>query len=326
MRFQVGPSLRSQAPASVATGTEANHHLNEAAPVQHGEPSPRAPITAPEAAQPTQPLGRARGAERFWQLLHVLAWKSITLRYKQAYLGIAWVALKPIILVLVFMMVRALVGIEHGDLPYPLLTYCALLPWVFFQEAATDGTGSVVGHASLVRKIYLPREVFPLAAALSKCLELCIGLAILMALMAWYGFGLHAEALWALPVLLFALLAALTMSFAGSALNVHFRDVGQLLPLLFSLAMYASPIIYPLSLVRRKLMEEQIAGPWSEALFFVYTLNPMAGVIDSFQRALLQGLPPDWSVAGPGALLVLLLLPLSYRFFKRAEARFADVI
>jgi lipopolysaccharide transport system permease protein len=300
--------------------------LNDAAPVQHSEQPPHAHRPAPERARPTRSAGRPRSAERFWQLLQVLAWKSITLRYKQAYLGVAWVALKPIVLVLVFMAVRALVGIDHGDLPYPLLTYCALLPWVFFQEAATDGTGSVIGHASLVRKIYLPREVFPLAAALSKGLEACIGLVILLAMMVWYGFGLHLTALWAPVVLIFALLAALSLSFAGSALNVLYRDIGQLLPLLFSLAMYASPIIYPLSLVRRKLLDEQIAGPWSEALFFAYTLNPMAGVIDSFQRVMLQGLAPDWSVAVPGAAVVVVLLPLSYLYFKRAETRFADVI
>jgi len=263
---------------------------------------------------------------RFWELLRAIAWKSIALRYKQAYLGVVWVVLKPIVLMLIFMLVRSFVGIDSGAVPYPLLAYCALLPWIFFQESASEGTGSIVNHAALIRKIYLPREIFPLAAALTKVIELCIGLVILIGLMLWYDYGFKSMMLWAPLILALTLLPALTIALAGSALNVYFRDVTQAIPLLLSLAMYASPIMYPLHLVKQKLLVEQAAGDWSNALYLVYTMNPLSGLIDSFQRVMLEDLAPDWSAMAPGLALVALFLPLSYMLFKRAEAHFADVI
>ena len=122
------------------------------------------------------------------------------------------------------------------------------------------------------------------------------------------------------------MLVALTISFFGSALNVYYRDIAQALPVLLSLAMYASPVIYPLSLVKTKLIDEQAAGEWSETLYTLYTLNPLAGIIDSFQRVLLKGLAPDFNALLPGVILTLALLPLSYIYFKRAENWFADII
>ena len=260
------------------------------------------------------------------ELLQVLVWKNITLRYKQSYLGMAWLVLRPLMLVGIFMVVRSFVGIDSGIVPYALLTYCAMVPWVFFQEAASDGVGSVVNHANLVKKIYFPREIFPLASVLTVSVQLGIGLVILALMMLWYQWAPTWHALWLLPLLLYTMLTALTLSLAGAAMNVYVRDLGQGIPLLLSMAMYLTPVIYPLDLVRRALLENQAAGSWSEALYTLYTLNPMTGVIDGFQRALLKGTPPDWAAMAPGAALVFILLPLSYIFFKRAEAYFADVI
>lgn len=265
-------------------------------------------------------------ATRFWELLRALAWKSIATRYKQAYMGVTWVILKPIVLVLIFMLVRSFVGIDSGEVPYPLLTYCALLPWIFFQESASDGTGSVVNHALLIRKIYMPREIFPLAAALTKVVELLIGLLILLAMMGWYGYGIRATVVWAPFILFLALLPAMAIALAGSALNVFYRDITQVVPMFLSLAMYASPIMYPLELVKKKLLVEQAAGEWSDLLFLAYTVNPLTGLIESFQRVMLRGLPPDWETLTPGLILVAIALPASYALFKRAESHFADVI
>lgn len=263
---------------------------------------------------------------RFIELLIAIAWKSVALRYKQAYFGVVWVALKPVIMVLIFMLLRSFVGIDSGDLPYPLLAYCALIPWIFFQEAASDGTGSVVAHSAIIRKIYVPREIFPLAAALTKTLDLGISLAILLVLMLWFGFGFQWSMLWVPLILIIALAAALTVSLAGSALNVYFRDSGQIVPLLLSLVMYASPVIYPLALVRAKLVDERAAGAWSDFLYLVYTLNPLTGVIESFQRVMLRGMGPDWVALEPGLALLAIALPASYWVFKRAERSFADFI
>ena len=268
----------------------------------------------------------ARNLVEYRELLAVLAWKGIALRYKQAYLGVAWSILKPVALVLIFMLVRSFVGIESGDIPYPLLTYCALLPWMFFQESASDGVGSVVNNANLVRKIYFPREIFPLAAVFMRTVELGISFVILAGLMAWYGFGPKASMLWVPPLLVLTMLASLTISFAGAAMNVYFRDASQLAPMLLSMLMYASPVIYPLALVQKKLLVDQDAGEWSGLLYALYSFNPLAGIIDAFQRSMLAGMPPDWGVLGPGILTVVVGLPASYAIFKCAEARFADVI
>ncbi|MBP6898907.1 MAG: ABC transporter permease [Burkholderiaceae bacterium] len=271
-------------------------------------------------------LSTFRNLYAYRDLLRVLTWKNIVLRYKQSHLGLAWVVLRPLMLVGIFMVVRAFVGIDSGHVPYALLTYCAMVPWVFFQEAASDGVGSVVSHANLIKKIYFPREIFPLASLLTKCVDLAVGLLILSMLMLWYQWAPTLQALWLLPLILYTMLIALTLSLAGAALNVFSRDMSQGVPLMLSLGMYLSPVMYPLPLVQRALLENQAAGAASDWIYELYILNPMVGVISSFQRCLLMGHPPDWATLAPGAALVAVLLPLSYLFFKRAEAYFADVI
>jgi lipopolysaccharide transport system permease protein len=268
----------------------------------------------------------AQNLVSYRELILALAWKNIAVRYKQAYLGILWAILKPLMLVIIFTIVRSFVGIETGAIPYPVLTFAALMPWVLFQESASEGVTSVVGNAVLIKKIYFPREVFPLTATITKLIEFGISALILAGLMAWYGLAPTWQTLWAPAIIAYTLVAALTIAFAGAALNVYFRDVAAALPVALSLMMYLSPIIYPLSLVKEKLLEQQAAGEWSDALYLLYTANPLAGIIDAFQRTVLQGLPPDPATLWPGMLLTALVLPFSYAYFKRAEAYFADII
>lgn len=260
------------------------------------------------------------------ELIWALAWKNISVRYKQAYLGLAWAILRPVMLVLIFTLVRAFVGIDSGDIPYPILTFAALMPWILFQDATSDGISSIVQNSNLIRKIYFPREVFPLTAVFSKLVDFAITILILAGLMIYYRMAPTINILWAPFIVLYVITVALSISFAGAALNVYFRDVSAALPVVLSLLMYASPVIYPLSLVKRKLLDERIAGDWSEVLYTVYTSNPLAGIIDSYQRVVLQGLPPDLSALLPGITLTLVALPLSYMLFKNAEAYFADVV
>lgn len=263
---------------------------------------------------------------QYRELIAALAWKNIVVRYKQAYLGILWAVLKPVMLMLIFTLVRSFVGIDSGDVPYPILTFAALLPWVFFQESVSEGVNSVTGNAVLIKKIYFPREVFPLTAMVTKLVELGINFLILGGLMVYYQMVPSIYALWIPVIILYTMVVALALSLFGAAINVYYRDVGQMLPVALSLLMYASPVIYPLSLVQKKLLVEKAAGEWSEALYTLYTVNPLAGIIDSFQRVLLKGLPPDFEAMLPGAIAITILLPLSYLFFKRAESWFADVI
>lgn len=256
----------------------------------------------------------------------VLAWKNIAVRYKQAYLGIAWAVMKPLMLMLIFTLVKSFVGIDSGDIPYPILTFAALMPWTFFQEATSDGINSVVGNASLIRKIYFPREIFPFTSVLTKLVELAINFAILAGMMAYYQMMPTAQALWVPLIIFYTVLVSMSIALAGAAINVYYRDVASALPVLLSLLMYASPVIYPLALVKQKLLVNQAAGEWSNFLYTIYTLNPLAGIIDAFQLALLHGKPPDLASLWPGMALTAILLPSSYLLFKRAEAYFADVV
>jgi lipopolysaccharide transport system permease protein len=268
----------------------------------------------------------ARNLYEYRELVAELTRKDITVRYKQAYLGIAWAVLRPLALMLIFTLVKSFVGIDSGDIPYPILTFAALMPWVFFQDATAEGIESVVKNAALVRKIYFPREIFPLTAVTTKLVEFGISAFILAGLMLWYQMAPTVHILWVPLIILYTLLVSLTVALIGAAINVSYRDVGTALPILLSLLMYASPVIYPLKLVKDKLLIEQAAGEWSELLFTVYTMNPLAGIIDSFQNVVLRGQPPDFFSLLPGMVLTAILLPLSYRFFKLEEANFADVI
>jgi lipopolysaccharide transport system permease protein len=268
----------------------------------------------------------AKNIYDYRELMATLAWKNIALRYKQAYLGIAWAIVKPVTLVLIFTLVKSFVGIESGNIPYPILVFAALMPWTFFQESASDGVGSVVGNTALIKKIYFPREIFPITAVLTKLVELGINFVILAGLMAWYQVIPSIYILWVPLIIAYTILAALTIAFVGAAINVYYRDVGTALPVLLSLLMYASPVIYPLQLVKDKLLTQQAAGEWSDALYTLYTLNPLAGIIDAFQSVVLRGAPPDLNAMVPGAIMIAVLLPLSYLYFKRAESYFADVI
>jgi len=267
-----------------------------------------------------------RHARDYRELIAALAWKNIVVRYKQAYLGVAWSVLKPVMFVLIFMIMRSFVGIDSGSVPYPVLTFAALMPWILFQESASEGIHSVVSNGLLIKKIYFPREVFPLTAVVTKLLEFGINCVILAVLMAWYHIVPTWHLLWVPVLVSYALLASLAISFAGSALNVYYRDVAAALPVVLALMMYVSPIIYPLDIVKTKLLVEHTAGQWSNFLFLLYTLNPLAGVIDGFQRAVLKGLAPDWHVIAHGLAATLIVLPFSYAYFKKAEAYFADVI
>ena len=260
------------------------------------------------------------------ELIGTLAWKGIVVRYKQAYLGLLWTIAKPLALMLIFTVMRSIIGFDSGGVPYPVLAFCALMPWMFFQESASEGINSVVGNAHLIRKVYFPREVLPLTAVVTKLVEFAINFAILLGLMAYFNVMPGTQALW-VPVLLgYTILTSLALSLLGAAINVYYRDVGQMMPVLLSLLMYLSPVIYPLHLVQQKLLVQRAAGEWSELFYTIYTANPLAGIIDAFQRVLLKNQAPDLHALLPGIVVVALLLPVSYLMFKRAEADFADVI
>ena len=268
----------------------------------------------------------AKNAIWYRELIAVIAWKQIIVRYKQSYLGLVWAVLKPLMLMLVFTLLNSFVGISTGKIPYPILAFTALIPWIFFQESTSEGVGSIVNNAQLIRKIHFPREVFPLASVITKLVEFAINAVVLACLLLYFGVMPAVTAVWVPLILIYIILASLAVALADAALNVFYRDIGAMLPILLQLMMYASPVIYPMSLVKQKLLVGHAAGDWSTFLYYVYTLNPMAGIIDSFQKLVLYGEYPDFSVVLPGMLLTAVLLPLSYATFKRAERHFADIV
>jgi lipopolysaccharide transport system permease protein len=271
-------------------------------------------------------IHKIKGMISYRELVAVLAWKNVVLRYKQAYLGLLWTILKPILMVVVFSVVRSFVGIDSGKIPYAVLTFGALLPWVYFQESTSEGIHSVVSNATLIKKIYFPRVIFPLVSVLTKIIELCISFIILAGLMIYYQLVPSIYVVWIPAILLYTILASLSISMAGAAINVYYRDVAAALPVAISFLMYLSPVIYPLSLVKKTLLVNRAAGDWSQAIFTLYTINPLVGIIDAFQKAMFYGEAPDFTIIWPGMILVAAALPISYIIFKRAEAYFADVI
>jgi len=248
------------------------------------------------------------------ELLILLAWRDIKVRYKQTTLGVGWAVLQPFITMLIFTGVFGrLAGIPSDGLPYPLFVFTALLPWNYFAGALNRATNSVVGEANLISKVYFSRLIVPLSGVVSGMVDFGFGFLVLLTMMYWFGIG-PSWGLIALPfLLLFAVATALGMGLWLSALNARYRDVGQLTPFLIQCWMYASPVAYPITLVPAK---------WR----LLYSLNPMAGVIEGFRWALLGKQAPSFPGLAVSILVVLVLLLGGLVFFKRMEASFADVV
>lgn len=253
------------------------------------------------------------------ELLYNLTMRDIKSRYAQSFLGIAWAIIQPLSLVLIFTAVAIFVSIPSDGLPRPIFYYAALLPWTFFSASLNTAVPSVVVNANLVRKIYFPREIFPMAAILASLFDLCISAVILAGFYAWFKVPVTVYIL-LFPVLLAVqMVLMLAISLLGAGLNVYFRDIRTALPLVLQLWMYASPIIYPLSSV---MENEKVPAVFKQ----LYMLNPMAGLIEGFRNVMLKGQPPDYQTVGIALVGSLALLWICYRIFKRLEKRFADVI
>ena len=247
------------------------------------------------------------------ELLWVLAGRDVRVRYKQTVLGAGWAVLRPVLTMLVFSAVfGALAGVPSDGYPYPIFVYSALLPWTFFATALAAAGGSVVGSAQLVTKIYFPRLVVPLASIGAALVDLAVSTLVLLAMMAWYGVGWTAQ-LAAAPLLyLGVIFAALGAGTLLAALSVAYRDIHHLTPFVVQLWMYATPVIYPTSLVPER---------WRPLLY----LNPMTGLVDGFRSAFL-GKPFDGAALAASAAISLALFAAGVAYFERVERRFADVI
>jgi lipopolysaccharide transport system permease protein len=255
-----------------------------------------------------------RAVWQYRELLYFLVWRDLKVRYKQAAIGIGWVILQPLVTMLIFTVVFAkFAKVPSDGIPYPIFAYTALLPWTYFAQALSRSGPSVVGDAGLISKIYFPRLIIPLAAVITPAVDVVFSSVILLGMMVWFGM-VPTWGVLALPLfLLLAPMTALAVALWLAPLHVRYRDVGHALPFLIQIWMYASPVAYPVSLVPER---------WR----LLYSLNPMAGVIEGFRWALLGKASPDFILMSVSSAFVLLLLLGGIVFFKHMEKTFADVI
>ncbi|MCS6977056.1 MAG: ABC transporter permease [Gemmatales bacterium] len=255
---------------------------------------------------------------RFRELWLFLTWRDIKVRYRQTVLGVLWAVIQPLFAMLIFtLFFGRLAGMPSDGVPYPLFAYAGLLPWLFFSTAVTQGSNSLVNSAHLITKVYFPRLLIPASAVGAAAVDFCIAFTLLLALHLWYAWrGLAAfpgpSMLLIVPLMLLLALLALGVGLWLSALNVRYRDIRHAIPFLIQIWMFATPIIYPASLV-------------PERYRWVLAINPLAGIIEAF-RAACFGLPVDgMSLAISAVVSVIILIAAAYGF-RRMEKGFADVI
>jgi lipopolysaccharide transport system permease protein len=250
---------------------------------------------------------------RYRELLYFLTWRDVKIRYKQTALGAAWAIFQPLFAMLLFTLIFGrLARLPSDGIPYPLFAYAGLLPWTFFANAITNSGNSLIGSTSLITKVYFPRMIIPGAAVAACLLDLAIGCLLLIPMLFYYRVSVSWNLFMLLPLVLLATLLALAIGMFTSALNVKYRDVRYALPFLIQLWLFASPVIYPASMLSAK---------WR----WILALNPMTGIIEGF-RASLFARRFDWSLLVTDAGLIVALLLLSALIFRRVEETFADII
>ena len=251
---------------------------------------------------------------QYRELIYLLIIRDIKSRYKQSILGIAWAIIRPFSLMVIFTLIFGkLAKLPSEGIPYPIFSYIALLPWTLFTTSITAGTGSIVVNRPLVTKIYLPREVFPIASSLAPFFDFAIAATIFVGMMIFYKIVPTVNVFYILPILLIQIILTLGLVLLLSAINVYFRDIMHGIPLAVQIWMYASPVAYSIDSVPQKF-------------HFLYSINPMVGIIDGYRQVVLHGLPPDFSHLGFSIMFAFGLFIFSYYFFKRIEMTFSDII
>jgi lipopolysaccharide transport system permease protein len=249
------------------------------------------------------------------ELLYFLAWRDIKIRYKQTALGLAWAVLQPLITMLIFaLFFGKLAKMPSDHIPYPLFAFAALVPWTFFANGLTQASNSLVGSANLIKKVYFPRLVVPISVVLAGLPDFLLSFIVLLGLMLYYGiFPQLSVILWLPLLLLLACATALGVGLWLSALNVKYRDVRYIVGFLTQIWMFATPVVYPASL---------LGGKWR----LIFSINPMVGVVEGFRWALLKtDTAPGPSILVSAATAVVILITGTF-YFRRMEKTFADIV
>ena len=248
------------------------------------------------------------------ELLYFLVWRDVKVRYKQTVIGAGWAVLQPLLTMVIFTMVFGkFANMPSNGLPYPVFSLAAILPWTYFARALNQSITSVVGNANLITKVYFPRLLLPIAAVVSGLIDFAIGFVFLIGLMLWYHIVPDWEVLYLPFFIILTMLTALAVSLWLSVINVRYRDVGQAVPFLVQIWMFASPVAYAVSAVPER---------WRT----LYSLNPMAGVVEGFRWALTNSESPPIIPIALSTLMVIVLLYGGFLFYRRMEETFADVI
>ena len=249
----------------------------------------------------------------FRELLFFLVWRDAKVRYRQTVLGAAWALVQPVMTMVVFdVFFGRLAKMPSDGVSYRLFALAALVPWTYFATALSAGAQSLVGQQHLIAKVYFPRLLMPLAAVTTPLVDFAIAFVVLFAMALWHGVVPGAAVGWLPVYLLLAIATALTASVWTAALNVEYRDVRFVLPFAIQFWLFATPVAYPASLVPDR---------WR----ILYGLNPMATVVEGF-RASLLGTPGPQQMLMPSVLVVVVMLVLGVKYFRRVEGTFADVI
>jgi lipopolysaccharide transport system permease protein len=250
---------------------------------------------------------------RYRELLLLLTWRDIKVRYAQTVLGASWAILQPLLTMVIFSVIFGqLAKLPSDGIPYPIFTYVALLPWQLFAFSLTNSSQSLVGSQNLVSKVYFPRLVIPIASVLPGLVDFAISFLVLIGMLAYYQIPITVRLLTLPFFLLLAVMSALAVGLWLSALNVEYRDIRHAVPFLTLFWQYATPVAYSASLIPEK---------WR----LLYGLNPMTGVVEGFRWALLGSGQVDGMIWVSVAIIVLLFMS-GLVYFKRMEATFADVI
>ena len=248
------------------------------------------------------------------ELVVFLIWRNIKARYAQSVIGIGWAVIQPVATMIVFTVIFGrFFGLPSDGVPYPIFSFTALVPWIYFSRALTGTTSSLTGAGGMISKVYFPRLVIPLSTVLDRLVDFVIALALVFAMMAYFQI---APTIWALT--LPAMLAIMVMAAMGAgmwltSLSVQYRDVNYAMGFAIQLLMYTTPVIYPVSMV-------------PERFHLIYALNPMVGVIEGFRAALLATTPMPWDLIGMSSITAVLLVISGAYFFRRKEQLFADVV
>jgi lipopolysaccharide transport system permease protein len=266
-------------------------------------------IIRPESRLSFQQL---RDVWEYRELLWILARRDVTVRYKQAFLGIAWAVLQPVTQMVVFtLLFNRFAGIRSGsEIPYPVFCFSGLVVWTLFSAGLAHASESLVAGSNLVTKVYFPRAVLPLSSIGSAAVDFAIGLLLVFAVALWFHVPIAVTAPLALPIALLGAACALSIGMWTSAINLQFRDVRHALPFFLQLLVFGTPVFYPASLIPER---------WRPLL----TLNPMAAVVEGF-RASLFGQAIPWARLGVALVLTVVIGSLGFIRFRSLERTFAD--